>query len=184
MVKPVTAANADETTQGPEHAQSLFSLMTQLLTILEVVDEAGGEISADQLEALDGIAESITVKAEVYSAVTHKLDVEAAACDRMAEPYLARAARKRMKSGLLKGRLQAALELAGMTEAIGPTGGARLQTGKPAVKLLVPDDDVPDRFCERGKRLISRVRIAEAIAAGEDVPFARLEKTPHLRWVR
>jgi hypothetical protein len=178
-------ASVDETIRDPEkRAKSLFGLMAELQTILDVIDENAGEITPDHLARLDGISDSITLKAEAYSAKTLELDLEATACERMAEPYLARAARKRARSGLLKVRLQSALELAGITEAVGATGGARMQLGNPAIKLLVADDDVPDAFCERGKRLISRVRIADAIKAGEDIAFARLERTPHLRWVR
>lgn len=163
---------------------SLYGLMERTRALLDAIEEKEGEITPEQSAELDNIAMGLALKAEAYKAVCVELEEEAKACDRMAAPYFKRAASKRARAGLLKARLQTALEQAGIDRAVGPTGGASMRNSGAAVVLTVPtEDDVPEAYCER-KRYVSKQRIADAIRAGTQISFAKLVTGRYLQWVK
>lgn len=162
---------------------NLESLANVLRETYAAIDAAEGEITPEQEQALDAAHVGLQLKAEAYAAVARECEAYADASDACAATYRDRSAKLRNHAFDLRRRLQAALELAGLTRVVGPTGGATLRTGAGRVELSCEPEAVPDEFCER-VRTVSRKRIAEAIRAGRELPFATLVKDRYLQWVR
>lgn len=165
------------------HKRELLLLVESQHALIGAIDLAEGEITPEQEAELDSVAMGLPLKAEAVALVCATLEAEARVCEDLAEKHLATAARKRGRIALLRHRLFTAMQLAGVDRAIGPSGGARIRSGNPAVHLSCAPEDVPDEFCER-RRLVSRVKIGEALKAGRALTFARFERTPYLQWIR
>jgi hypothetical protein len=165
------------------HHESLLAIMDRARALLATIEAAEGVITPEQEDELDRLGDSLQERAEAYRAVCAELESEAEACDAMAAPYFARAASKRARAGFLKHRLYAALELAGIERAVGPTGGATIKASPRKVELLVPPEDVPMEFCERTTRVMT-AKIGEALKAGRELAFAKFVRGRHLQWVK
>jgi hypothetical protein len=168
---------------APDHHESLLALTDRVRELLAAIDAADGVITPEQEDELDRLGDSLQLRAEAYRAVCAELDAEADACDAIARPYFARAASKRARAGFLKHRLYAALELAGIERAVGPTGGATIKASPRKVELLVPPEDVPAEFIERAPRVLIS-KIGEELKAGRELAFAKLVRGRHLAWVK
>lgn len=180
-MQPATEPSADP---APRKL-SVFEIVEIGLQLLREVDDNDGELDEDLARRLDEHMGTLECKAEAYRAVCLALESEAEACDRFAHVYAERAKRKRAHVAKLKARLFEAMQILGVTRAIGPTGGAALQKSPASLELLVPEHEatqhIPAEYLET-RTVIRKDAIKAALQGGATLAFARLTQSFHLRF--
>ena len=159
---------------------SMHEIAQAFLERFSSIDAAEGEVSEHDQEALDALTSALESKAEVYALVIAELQAKSAAAREVGKLYGERAARATRHAERMTARLLDALRAAGRSNVKTPTATVTIQASPPALRLLVADSEVPERFA-RMKREIDRAAIKTALANGEPLEFAALERGEHIR---
>jgi hypothetical protein len=180
----IESANAQDGFPAVPRRRPLFDVIADTLALLAEIDLAEGEVNDQQAARLDALASDLDERAESYAAVHRTLESEAEACERLAQPYLDRAKRKRAQASALKARLKDAMEATGRTKIVTPTATVAIQKNSPSLELLVPEHEaeqhIPAEYLET-RVTIRKDVLKGRLLAGETFPFAQLKAGTHLR---
>ena len=157
---------------------TLYEMKAEYMEILSMLEDpdADEEIIRDTLESLQGDIED---KAEGYGMVIAQLNAEA-------EMLMVESVRlsKRAKTALnnadrLKRRLQAALTEMELKKL--KTNHFNFSIRKNAASVvIIPDTEIPDEYLVKQDPKVDKGKVKEALKAGKDLPFAKLEATESL----
>lgn len=157
---------------------TLYEMKSEYMEILSMLEDpdCDEEIIRDTLESLHGDIED---KAEGYGMVIAQLNAEA-------EMLMVESVRlsKRAKTALnnadrLKRRLQAALTEMELKKL--KTNHFNFSIRKNAASVVIlPDTEIPDEYLVKQDPKVDKGKVKEALKAGKDLPFAKLESTESL----
>lgn len=164
----------------------LFEITDDLRRILDLADDAGGELDQAAADYLAGVEREDGVKLDGYVNLIRTLETEAAVAVAEAEQFRAKAAAREAKAAALKERLMTHLLATGRTRASTATGRAisvQANGGKVPLRWAFAVDvaDVPIELTVV-RREIDKDAVRVALERGELLPFASLgERGTHLR---
>lgn len=155
---------------------SLMTLAFERREIIDVVIESGGEITPDQDVALVGTDKAIDEKIEAYLAVIDHVEASQAYAKEQARIASNYASSCDNLVGNLRTRICQALKIADKAKV--KAGFRTVSLSKGAPKLVIDDqNEIPAEFSKIEyveKITIQKKEIMEAIAAGTEVPGARM----------
>lgn len=133
------------------------------------------------LEALDGLEEEFTAKAQAVAKLVLDLDAEAEAAKTEAARLSNRKRAAENKAQRLKGYIQQQMESIGLQQLRGDVITLRVQDNPP--KVVVDDPArVPESYYKPpAAPELDRAAVLAALRAGEEVPGCRLETGRSLR---
>lgn len=164
---------------------TLYEIDAELLTLIDEIEEAGGEVTDDQDARLDALLDARDDKADGYIAVIRQAETQADAVGAEIARLKAVQAAQVRTADRLKGRLLASMLGRGEDVLAGRLGKVRVQyASSRRVDVLADPAELPDRF--------RRVRVEPDKAAlkaaleeqdPEAVRFAELaeSRTPYVR---
>jgi Siphovirus Gp157 len=164
---------------------TLFQIGADLISAYETIDDLGGELPPELESWFDQLATDEAGKLDSYVGLIRQADAESAAAMEEMERWKMRAQARKNLASKLKERIKQHLELTNRTKAETATGrvlAVQKNGGKqPLVVDWLPLEELPERF-KKVTITEDREKIADALAAGEELPFARLEpRGTHLR---
>jgi hypothetical protein len=171
-------------TEAAPRKQSLYDIVQQVVSLLEEIDVADGEITPEVGARLDALFASREEKIDAYAAVCRLFIEEAEACKRYATSYTDRAAQKLERVKRLKLRLFDAMQQMQTTRIAGKTATAAIQVnGQASLELTTeePPADAPAEYV-KVKREWDREAIRAALTEGKELSFATLKRGEHLRF--
>lgn len=148
--------------------------------LLEDIDLADGELDDDLEARLDQLGGDLTDKVEALAVVVRTLEAEG---KELREEELRIAKRRKAREARaerLLGYLGACLRVSGQRKVSGKLFTVTIQKNPAALRLLVPEDQVPAEWT-RTKVEVDKAGIKAAIAAGTVVEFAVVEQTEGVR---
>lgn len=160
--------------------RTLHSIVSDML---DLIDEAGGEITPAVAPKLDAISGELEDKVQAYCAVMRQLAGEASMLEDLAHDYKQRAAVREAAIEGLKFRLDAELKAAGIQKLKTPSATVYYQNST-SVHVESERDflgTAEDRFVVV-KQSVNKTAIKEALEAGETVEGAELRTSRHLRF--
>jgi hypothetical protein len=168
--------------------RSLTQIVDQILTILQDVDTADGEVTPDQDALLATLDLSLEQKVEAYAAAHARLGAEAEALKDLAKTYSTKAKARETSAELLRMRLHAEMSRLGRDVVKTPTASARIQASPDRLELEEQDDAalfsrffVPDELIVTTRRL-DRKAVLAALKSGRELAFAWIGHNTHLRF--
>jgi len=164
---------------------TLFQMGADLLAVYDQIDDLGGELPPELEAWFDELATNEAAKLDSYVGLIRQADAEAAAATEEMERWKMRAQARTNLSKRLKDRIKQHLELTGRAKVETVTGrvlAIQKNGGKqPVIVDWLPLEELPERF-KKVTITEDRDKIAEALASGEELTFARLEpRGTHLR---
>ncbi|MAQ92650.1 MAG: hypothetical protein CMM84_03840 [Rhodothermaceae bacterium] len=164
---------------------TLYQIDDELLTLIQSIQDAGGEVTDEQNARLDALLDAREDKADGYIAIIRQMQAEADAYKAEADRLdgLRRAATN--KADRLKSRLLDSMQRKGEDVLTGRLGKVRVQhSGSASVVLLADPEDLPARF-QRVTVAADKTALKAALAEQdpEAVRVAEISesRTPYLR---
>jgi hypothetical protein len=164
--------------------QTMSELVDRMLELLQLVDEAEGELTPEIDAALTEIAGSMDRKAEALSAVYRRLKGDEAANAALAEHYGQRARRSSAQAERLRTFMLESMTRLGVKKLGGPTGRAYVQASPPKLVLKVPAAQAMWRGYVRRVESVDNERLKADVEAGnaDAMELAELQTGSHVRF--
>jgi len=159
-------------------AKTLWNIREDFWNIMEQLSDPELDLEAmnEQLVIQSG---ELKEKAPDYAAVIAEKLNRAKYLKERAKAFTAAASRETKLADKLKHNLDCALKEAGLNEFESRDFRFSYRASK-SVVLLAPVDDIPDEYVNI-KRTENKTAIANAIDAGEDIPWAEIKQKQNLQ---
>lgn len=177
-------------TTATEPRRTLLDISADLTAISDLLTESGGDITdpqvAESVEAwFKEIESDEAEKVGNYIGLIREKELRASAMKAEAERYALHAKHLENSAKALKDRLHFYMDLHGKKKIETPRGNASVcgNGGKPPLRIdpAINPEEVPPIF-QRVTISIDNEKVREAIAGGQDVPWATIEASgSHLR---
>lgn len=167
----------------------LFDIGADLLALSDLLDESNGEITPENEPIIEAFFAELendqAVKLDGYVGLIKTIEGEAVVAKATAEQFTMKARSRENAAKRLKDRVKMYLEATKQPKAVTEKGFTLAVTNNGGKQPLDVDDvrieDVPERF-RKVTVTIDNEKIREAIEAGEELSFARLQpRGNHLR---
>lgn len=166
-----------------KNALTLYSITDRFLQAFEALPDSGLDEATifDTLESIEG---ELVEKGRAVAAFYLNLEAEADAVEAMANRLKERAKAARARTEAMRSYLLTNMQRAGITEIKAEDGTftAKIKKNPPAVEIWAPEF-IPEEFMrtpEPPPPAPSKSAIKEALAAGTEVPGARLTQSVRL----
>lgn len=157
--------------------KSLFAIQTDLLSLIENIEEAGGEVTKEQESQLAISREELQTKSLNYVHYIKKLENDLELVKVYEEQVSQFKKRKQKLIERLKDSLLVAVENFGEIE----TEIFKVTTRKSESVEVIDDEQIPmNYYNSKMVRTLDKVKVKEALKKGEEVPGAILKVNQNL----
>lgn len=161
---------------------TLYELTTELMVLLEMAEDADvdADTLADTMEAIEG---EIEIKADGYAKVMKELDGRASILDAEIKRLKARKDAIKANKERIKHNLEDAMRATGKTKFKTDLFSFGIQKNPASLKIddSVDIENVPSEFLYIPPIEINSEAVKEALKAGKELSWARLEQGESLR---
>jgi uncharacterized protein (UPF0335 family) len=161
---------------------TLFEIGVELVALMDLLDETGGEITPNSQDALDEffteVGDQQKDKLQAYASLIRRLETEAATATAEAEQWQKKAQARTNSVKSLKDRLKLYLEMTGQKKvqtSKGYTIAIQANGGKVPLVIAEGTDpaSLPDEFKRQRWEILTEA-VREALESGQKLPFAAL----------
>lgn len=157
--------------------KSLYNIQNEYLSIIQEIEESGGEVTDDQENALAINESDLRLKSESYVGIIAKLESEILMAKEMEKRAKEFAMRKQRVIDKLKDRLLDAVNLFG-DQLVGIT---EIKTRKSSVVTVVAPEKLDEKYTTKKLTITpDKKAIKDAIKAGEKVEGAIIQERKKL----
>lgn len=157
--------------------KSLFRINHELLTLINEIEEAGGEVTPEQEQALQIRREELQAKSINYVHYIKKLERDLELVNVYKEQLEAFKKRKERLIEKLKDSLLVAVENFGDIEA----EIFKITTRKSESVEVISEAEIPMHYYEsKVVKTLSKTKLKEAIKSGEEIPGVVLKQNKNL----
>ncbi len=158
----------------------LYEISEEMLAILEDVDVETGEMTEEQVTALQRLEGKFEAKAENVAKYIRNIEGEAEVFRAEAERLARKARTRKNTSARLKLYLLDNMRVAGVTKIKGKVLSVAVQKS-PASVSINDEGLVPREYWHQPAPTIDKARVRDALKNGEHVPGAVLVASEHVR---
>lgn len=158
---------------------SLYAIMQEHLTLLQLILEADGELTSEMEEALLLNGQEMQKKTISVAYMLKTLEYNSDILDKEIDRLQSLKTKAVNAKEFLKQRLSEAMQLYGIERLDG--GNIKLFFRKSEAVVVTDPAQIPEQFLEWKDPVVSKTKIKAAIKAGEEVPGAQLTTKQNLQ---